>query len=141
MFEIEKIFTNCNYIRRTEKLKISIEEIEQNVNFPLPQDYIFFAENYIENESFIGNEYVKLWDFNEIWKLNAEYEIIGNLENTIAIGGNGSSELIAIEFITNEEYRMILIPMIDLNKANEIEIGNSFTDFFKRLENGKDWFN
>lgn len=38
MFDIEKIFTNCNYIRRTEKLKISIEEIEQNVNFPLPQD-------------------------------------------------------------------------------------------------------
>ena len=68
MFEIERIFRDCNFIKRTDKLKISINYVEQNLNFSLPADYIFFAENYIENESFIGNEYVKLWDFNEILK-------------------------------------------------------------------------
>ena len=141
MFEIERIFRDCSFIKRTDKLKISINEVEQNLNFSLPADYIFFAENYIENESFIGNEYVKLWDFNEILKLNAEYEITENLKNIFAIGGNGSSELIAIEFIKSQEYRVVLISAIDLDKTNYIEIGNSFADFFYRLENGKDWFN
>ena len=141
MFEIERIFKNCNFIKRTEKLNISIKDVEQNVNFPLPDDYIFFAENYIENETFIENEFVKLWDFNDILKLNAEYEIIENFKNIIAIGGNGSSELIAIEFIKSEDYRIVLFPVIDLYRENYIEIGNSFADFFYRLENGKDWFN
>ena len=43
MFEIERIFTICNFIKRTDKLKISINEVEQNLNFSLPADYIFFC--------------------------------------------------------------------------------------------------
>lgn len=140
MFEIERIFTNYNFIKRTENLKINVNQVEQKVDFLLPSDYIFYAENYIENESFIGNEYVKLWDFNEILKLNTEYEITENFENIIAIGGNGSSELILIEFIKSEEYRIVLVPAFDFAKINWIEIGNSFADFFHRLENGKNWF-
>ena len=140
MFEIERIFTNCNFIKRNENLKISISQVEQNINFSLPVDYIFYAKNYIENESFIGNEYVKLWDFNEILKLNTEYEITENCKKIIAIGGNGSSELIVIEFIKYEEYRIVLVPAFDFAKINWIEIGNSFADFFHRLENGKNWF-
>ena len=111
------------------------------MNFSLPADYIFFAENYIENESFIGNEYVKFWDFDKILKLNTAYKITKHLKNIIAIGGNGSSELIAIEYLKFEEYRIILVPAVDLDKANYIEIGNSFSDFLNRLENEKDWFN
>ena len=140
MFEIERIFTNYNFIKRTENLKINVNQVEQKVDFLLPSDYIFYAENYIENESFIGNEYVKLWDFNEILKLNTEYEITENFENIIAIGGNGSSELILIEFIKSEEYRIVLVTAYDFDKKNWIEIGNSFADFFHRLENGKNWF-
>ncbi len=40
----------------------------------------------------------------------------------------------------NYEYRIVLSPFIDLDKSFNIEIGNSFTNFFERLENGIDWF-
>lgn len=140
MIELEKIFTKYDFQRRTDSLKSTIELAEKKVNFPLPDDYKFYAENYIENESFIGNEFVRLWDFDQILEINNDYKIIENLKNTIAIGGNGSSELIAIEFINIEEYRIVLTPYIDLEKSNHIEIGNSFIDFFERLEKGKDWF-
>lgn len=140
MFEIEKILVKYSFQRRSKKSKTTIEEVENKINFSLPEDYKFYAENFAENESFIGNEFVRLWDFNEILQINNEYEIIENLKNTIAIGGNGNSEFIAIEFLENEEYRIILSPFIDLNDTNHIEIGNSFTDFFERLEKGKNWF-
>ena len=140
MFEIEKIFAKYSFQKRTEKLKRTIDEVENKINFLLPKDYKFYAENFAENESFIGNEFVRLWDFNEILEINNEYEIIENLKNTIAIGGNGSSEFIAIEFLENEEYRIVLSPFIDLSDINHMEIGNSFTDFFERLEKGKNWF-
>ena len=140
MFEIEKILAKYNFRKRTEKLKLTIEEVENKINFALPDDYKFYAENFIDNESFIGNEFIQLWNFNEILKINSEYEIIENLKNTIAIGGNGSSEFIAIEFIKDSEYRIVLSPFIDLDDNCHIEIGNSFADFFERLEDGKAWF-
>jgi len=123
-----------------EKPKISIEEIESIINFKLPEDYKFFLLNYLRNESFLGNEYVILWELNELTEMNISYQITDNLVNTIGIGGNGSSEFIAIEFTKNNEYRVVLSPFIDLDKNYHIEIGNSFTDFFERLENGKNWF-
>ena len=140
MLEIEKLFDKYSFQKRTEKPKTTIEEVENRINFLLPEDYKFYATNYIENESFVGNEFVRLWDFNEILELNSGYEITEYLKNTIAIGGNGSGEFIAIENLENGEYRIVLSPFIDLDNINHIEIGNSFTDFFERLENGKDWF-
>jgi hypothetical protein len=140
MLKIEQIIEKYNFQKRTKKAKINIEEVENKINFSLPEDYKFYAKNYIENESFIGNEFVRLWDFNELLEINNEYEITQNLKNTIGIGGNGSSEFIAIELLENREYRIILSPFIDLNKIYNIEIGKSFTDFFERLESGKDWF-
>ena len=140
MFEIEKIFAKYNFKKRTEKLKLTIEEVENKINFALPDDYKFYAENFIDNESFIGNEFIQLWNFNEILKTNIDYEIFENLKNTIAIGGNGSSEFIAIEFLKDSEYRIVLSPFIDLDDNYHIEIGNSFTDFFERLEDRKSWF-
>ncbi|WP_348825742.1 SMI1/KNR4 family protein [Flavobacterium aestuarii] len=140
MLDIENIFAKYGFQKRTEKPKTTIKEVEDKINFSLPADYRFYAENYIENESFVGNEFVRLWDFNEILTINSEYQIIENLKNTIAIGGNGSSEFIAIENVKNGECRIVLSPFIDLDKTYHIEIGNSFTDFFERLEKGKNWF-
>ena len=138
--KIEQILDKNNFKRMDEKPKISIEEIESIINFKLPEDYKFFLLNYLRNESFLGNEYVILWELNELTEMNISYQITDNLVNTIGIGGNGSSEFIAIEFTKNNEYRVVLSPFIDLDKNYHIEIGNSFTDFFERLENGKNWF-
>lgn len=140
MTEIEQILSNYDFQRRNENVKINVEELENRINFKFPQEYKFYAINYIENETFVGNEFIRLWDVNDLLELNTEYGILNSLKNTIAIGSNGSSEFIAIEFLKNKEYRVVLSPFIDLDKKCHIEIGNSFADFFKRLENGENWF-
>lgn len=140
MPKIEQILDKYDSQKRTEKSKLMFDEVESKVNFKLPEDYKFFAKNYIENEYFIGDIFFRLWDFDELLEINNDYGILKNLTNTIGIGENGSSESIAIELLENNEYRIVLSPFIDLDKSFNIEIGKSFTNFFERLEKGKDWF-
>ncbi len=74
-----------------------------------------------------------------VLELNAGDEIIKYLPNTIAIGGNGGGEFIAIEFTEPNNYRLILAPYIGLDeKEYHIEIGSSFYDMLVRLNTGKE---
>lgn len=137
----EKILDKYNCSKRTEKPLVAVHEIESIIKFKLPADYKKYIQNYLGFEEHIGQEYIRLWDFDEIIETNKDYGIFKNLPNTLGIGGNGSNELIAVELLNNRNYRIILSPFIDLDKQYHIEIGTSFTDFLVRLDNGQEWFN
>ncbi|HVS91809.1 MAG TPA: SMI1/KNR4 family protein [Mucilaginibacter sp.] len=115
-------------------------EIEQFVRFEMPEDYKYFLKNYHAFEGFIGNEYIKLWDCDELIRNNIAYQIDKNLPYTLAIGTNGSGEFIGIEKVLYSDYRLIISPFIDLSAAYHIEIGTSFFDMLHRLDSGKNWF-
>lgn len=140
METVNELLLKYNCPKRTQKAKTEIEQIQSIVNFNLPDDYIFFLENYLGSEEFIGSEFVRLWDIDELIEANTDYQIFENLPKTLGIGGNGSSEFIAIEQADNNLMRVVLSPFIDLDKQYHIEIGNSFTDFLQRLDNGQEWF-
>ena len=126
--------------KRSKPAMDTIELIEKILGFKLPKDYRQFAKNYTGFESVIGEEFVRLWDSEELMESNSEYRIINELENTIGIGTNSGGEFIAIEKTDKDKFRIILSPLIDLDKESHIEIGASFSDFIVRLENGKGWF-
>ena len=116
-------------------------KLKKKINFKLPNDYKNFAEEFYGDESTIGNEYIRLWDFDgELLKSNEEYEILDNMDKILAIGGNGSGEFIGIQNYEEDKLRIILCPFIDLSEEYIIVIGNSFSDFLIRLEKGKNWF-
>jgi len=58
----------------------------------------------------------------------------------LGIGGNGSSEFIAIEQTESSKIRVVISPFIDLDKSYHIEIGDSFADFLNRLDHWEEWF-
>ena len=136
----EEILTKYNYSKRITKSLLNFEEIERIIKFNLPIDYKIYLQNYLGFEHFIGQEFVRLWSFEELLESNDGYEILENLPKTLGIGTNGSGEFIGIEFIDNGNYRIILSPFIDFNEEYHIEIGSSFTDFLLRLDYGKKWF-
>lgn len=140
MTELETIFTKYNFPKRTTKPTTKFEQIENQIGFQLPEDYKFYLDNYGEHEEFVGPELVNLWDIDELLSRNKDTGIFDNLPLTLGIGNNPSSEFIAIEFMDNGIYRIVLSPFIDLDKQYHIDIGNSFTDFFIRLDTGKEWF-
>lgn len=126
--------------KRTESITDQVGLVEQKFGFCLPRDYIEFASNYFGFEKFIGEEFLRLWNLEELIQMNIDYEITTELDNTIGIGTNGASEFIAIEKIAKENFRVVLSPFIDLNKECHIDIGSSFTNFLLRLNHGKEWF-
>lgn len=140
MEKFEKILSKYEVIKRDKKPKTTFEDVEKIISFKLPEDYKSFAFNYLEFEDFIGEQNIRLWNFDDIIEINREYGIFEDLPKTLGIGGNGSGEFIAIENLDNDNLRVVLSPFI-IEKEAHIEIGNSFTDFLERLENGKEWFN
>jgi len=140
MLQLDAILSKYNFSKRTIEPNVSIKEIEKDIDFSLPDDYKYYLTYYNEFEDFLGPKYLKLFDQDMLLEKNDSYQIIRNLPKTIAIGNNGNSEFIAIEFIKPNNYRIVLSPFIDLRKEYHIEIGTSFFDMLIRLDNGKEWF-
>ena len=139
MNTINEIFKKYNWPTRISD-DSDLLGIEREFRSELPEDYKEFISNYAGCEIQMGEEYIKLWDKDNLLSLNQKYEIFENLLETIGIGDNGSGELIAIEKRNDGGLRIILTPFIDLDKQNHIEIGKSFTDFLVKLDKGEKWF-
>jgi SMI1 / KNR4 family (SUKH-1) len=140
MEKLEQLLLKYKFEKRTISLKTTFEEVEDFINFKLPDDYKFFAKNYLDFEESIGEEYVRLLDFDELIEVNTDYEILEYLTTTLIIGGNAGGEYIAIEQTEQNNLRIILSPYIVFEKEAHIEIGSSFTDFLERLDKGQEWF-
>lgn len=139
MKKLEAILSKYNFQKRKVPLTLNMSEIEKLIGFKLPDDYLFFLKYYVGYENFIGNEFVRLWDADELIISNLEYNIFGSLHSIMGIGGNGGGEFIGIEK-TELDLNIVLSPFLDLEKKNHIFIGNSFTDFLIRLDEKKNWF-
>ena len=49
-------------------------------------------------EEHIGEEYVRLWDFDELVEMNKGYGITDNMTKTLGIGGNGVGNLLQLYY-------------------------------------------
>jgi hypothetical protein len=139
MERIEEILNLHHWPAQNSQSTTSITGIENFIGFYLPEDYIYFLNNFSGYETHIGLEYVKLWGIDEIIEENSAYRI-NSIPNTLGIGNNGASEFIGIEILDKNIYRMVISPYIDLDPEYHIGIGTSFTDFLERLNDNKQWF-
>ncbi|HEV7230897.1 MAG TPA: SMI1/KNR4 family protein [Bacteroidia bacterium] len=139
MNPVEEILNKYSPSPRTEPLTTSIEAIEEAIGFVLPEDYKKYLLNFKGFEHEIGEEYIHLWDINELIENNEDYLITNNFPFTIGIGDDRGGEFIALERLENKEFRVVLSPFLDTDPQFHVEIGESFSDFLIRLENGKKW--
>jgi SMI1-KNR4 cell-wall len=140
MNHLDEILERIGCSKRVKPLNYNFDTIEELIKFKLPEDYKYFIQNYEGYCDSIGNQFVILQDGDELLEYNIGYNIFTNLPKTLAIGGNGGGEFIALEMTENNILRVIISPFIDLSNQYHIEIGNSFTDFLSRLEGGENWF-
>ncbi|MBO9583841.1 MAG: SMI1/KNR4 family protein [Flavobacterium sp.] len=137
LFEILKKY---DFPKREMAPSIRIGDIQEHLKYDLPEDYVFYLENYHGIDQFIGAEFIKLWSLEEIIDANLEYHIFEKLPQTLAIGTNGSGEFIGIEFEDDDSTKIVLSPVVGLDAKYHVVIGDSFTDFLDRLDKGVEWF-
>lgn len=137
---LNEILQKYDFPKREIESSMQIEDIQEHLKYDLPEDYVFYAENYLGIDQFIGAEFIKLWSLEEIIDANLEYHIFEKLPQTLAIGTNGSGEFIGIEFEDDNSIKIILSPVVGLDAKYHVKIGDSFTDFLVRLDNGVEWF-
>ncbi|WP_278034260.1 SMI1/KNR4 family protein [Flavobacterium nitratireducens] len=136
---LEILLTKYNFQKKAFEYEATIQSIEKYFEIKLPDDYKYFLQKYSAFEDFINVEYVKLWEAEELIEFNKSYEIQKYMLNTIGIGSNGNSEIIAMEFNKTDNNQIVLTP-IDLDTEYNINIGKDFTEFLNRLDTGKGWF-
>ena len=104
MKKLELILSKYDFQKRQIPVNQSeIDSIEKLIGFKLPEDYLYFLKNHNGDEAFIEKEFMILWDADKLLQTNIEYEILEYLPSTLAIGGNGAGEFIAIEKNKNDE--------------------------------------
>jgi hypothetical protein len=140
MYPYEEVLLRHGIEKRTRAVQIPLETIEARIGFPLPEDYKHYLENYKGFEGLIGEEYVQLWDLDELIEDNEDYLILNNLPQTLGIGGDRGGEFIALEHLPGNTYRIMLSSLFDEQVPLHMEIGISFSDFLCRLEKGFTWF-
>ncbi|MGK0308957.1 MAG: hypothetical protein ACI8RP_001924 [Urechidicola sp.] len=136
-----KVWEKYGSLKRNEIISDILKVIEHKIDFNIPDDYHEFLINYTGFENHIGDHYVVIWDLDELMEFNTDYEVFELVQNGLGIGSNGSSEMIVLKKDENNEFKILLIPYLDLDeKETYIEIGNSFSDLFNRLEADESWF-
>lgn len=138
--ELQELILKYSFPKRNINASVEVADVELFSNLKLPEDYVFYLENYFGIDQFVGVEFIKLWSLEEIIEANKSYNIVAELTRTIGIGTNGSGEFIGIEIDQQHNVKIILSPFIDLNSKYNTEIGTSFTDFLIRLDNKVEWF-
>jgi hypothetical protein len=140
MTDIEIILDQIKWPRKNSEL-LSKGLIESKAGFKLPHDYVLFLSKYSGYESFLKDTYFVLWDETELLSLNEGYEVQNYLSNVLAIGSNGGGEMIGLKYRGNNDYKIVLLPFGSMEETEQqIIIGNSFIDFLRRMNDGKDWF-
>jgi hypothetical protein len=138
MEEFEYLLEKCGFIKKP-RIQNNFLDLENLVGFKMPDDYKYYLNNYEPFEGFIGQEYIALYEIDELLVLNITDEIDYHQSKIISIGSNGASENIGIKPINDNNYRIVIAQYIR-DVDDHIEIGLSFTDMLKRLNEGLTWF-
>lgn len=134
----EKILEKYSIPKRLEHPGLDPATIGHKFNLTLPEDYAYFLSRFYGFEAEIGPEYFALWEINELVDCNEMYEFQTYYPKGIGIGSNMGGELIVLENVDLNEFRVILIPAIGMDCP--INIGDSFEDFLIRLDQNRKWF-
>lgn len=136
MENLEYLLEKFGFVKQT-RVDNDFRRIENFIGFQLPDDYKYYLNNYKPFEDFVGEQYIALYTVADLVALN---NLNALLSNTIAIGSDGASETIGISFLETSNYKIVMAQYIQ-NVDDYIEIGTSFTDMLKRLDEGLKWFN
>lgn len=111
----------------------SSEEIEiflKQVDFILPEGFIFFFKEANGADISTDENYILLWALTDMMQLNKDYNVQEYAPEFFIFGSDGGDTAFAIEKITGDIYEM---PFIGMSKEESIFKNKSFTEFIENI--------
>jgi hypothetical protein len=102
----------------------------------LPDDYCQFLSLCNGGEGVVGEHWVMLWCCEELAKLNQGYKMAEHAADLILFGSDGGGNAFAFDRRTNP-WSVVTIPFIGFDLEYAATLGDSFSDFLKRLSNSE----
>lgn len=111
-----------------------IRQAEASTHTHFPQDYLAFLVWSNGGEGYIGTSYLSLWQVEEVYQLNLDYQIAKYLPDFLAIGTDGGGECYALNFTVNpNEPSLVRVPLGDLDPGSGVLIGANFREGIEHL--------
>lgn len=104
-----------------------------NLSFKYPDDYLSYLSELEDYEISSDSGYIEFFPLNELEKIN-EYETSVYVPDFITIGTNGGG--VGIFFNKNDK-KIYSIPFVGMEERDAILLGNSFSEFLYKFENGE----
>jgi SMI1 / KNR4 family. len=115
-----------------------IKKVETELKKDFPKSYVDFLFWSNGGEGEIGENYISLWDCENITQLNNDYGIQKYLtEDFVAFGTDGGGNCFAFDFRIQRNPRIVKCALGDLD-INELSyVAETFTEFVEILKHRK----
>ncbi|QDU90910.1 SMI1 / KNR4 family protein [Pirellulimonas nuda] len=105
---------------------------EKAFGVTLPQDYRSFLLGRGGGEGFLGEQYLILWNADQIVPYNADYEAETYAPGLLIFGSSGGGEGFAFD-LRKQCNDIVAVPFIGMSLKDAKSIAPSFTDFLEKL--------
>ncbi|HVH09230.1 MAG TPA: SMI1/KNR4 family protein [Gemmatimonadales bacterium] len=110
----------------------SIQHLEGESGFRLPEDYIFFLQHSNGGEGFIGNAYVILWPVEQLIEMNRAYHVADYAPGLFLFGSDGGGEAFAFD-TRSKAMPIASVPFVGMALEVARPLASSFGAFLKEL--------
>lgn len=98
----------------------------------IPEDYFDFLMCNNGGEGFVGDEYLIMFNAEEIVRFNQGYEVEKYAPGLLLFGSNGGGEGYAFD-TTSEECPVVKVPFIGMDHRYAKVVGQNLSDFILQL--------
>lgn len=110
-----------------------VKQIQQELGFSFPQDYVDFITCSNGAEGWIGSSYLALWPIEEIASTTRNTGFAKFDPGVFLIGSDGAGEAYAFD-TRSEELSIVEVPYVG-NGKQEVLCGHTFTEFLEFIYN------
>lgn len=112
----------------------AIQDAVTSLGHSLPSDYLEFLREHNGGEGFVGDDYLVLWQAEELDTFNREYQIDEYAPGLIAFGSSGGGDAYAFDMRTAAA-PIVRVPFIGIELRYAKPMADTFTNLLRQMAN------
>jgi cell wall assembly regulator SMI1 len=112
--------------------KESLDSVEREIGWRLPEDYCRFMTRWNGGEGFLGKQYLILWRAEEIAPFNRDYQVNEYAPGILLFASSGGGEAFGFD-MRSDQAPVVQVPFVGLDLRYAKEVARNFTDLLLKM--------